>query len=88
MGALSADLDVRSTLSGGFHPSFNVGGEYVVGGTVPIRGGYEVDTASNQQFFSVGLGIFSQGSGIDFAYRHQVQGGTSNLLVLSIQTVL
>jgi hypothetical protein len=88
MGAFSADLDVRSSFVGGFKPSFNMGAEYLLGSLVLVRAGYEIDTLQSQQFFSVGLGLTSEGSSVDLAYRHEVQGGDSDLLVLSLKTQL
>jgi hypothetical protein len=88
MGLLNADVDVRSTLSNGFLPTVHGGVEAVLGNTValPVRAGYEVDTRADTQYFSVGAGVASEGSGMDLAYRHQVKGGSSDLLVLSFKT--
>jgi hypothetical protein len=85
LGALVADVDLRSQLSDGFKPTVNVGGEYAINNVIPVRVGYQVDTRQSAQFFSGGLGFTSQGIGIDLAYRHQLQGGSSDLLVLSLR---
>lgn len=53
---------------------FAVGGEYLVGDSVPIRGSYVKDDTRNASFWSAGLGYVSSGGfGVDASYRQRIE---------------
>jgi opacity protein-like surface antigen len=52
--------------------AYHGGVEWLIANTVPVRVGYEYNGITGHQYFSFGLGYFSNGSGIDLAYRHEL----------------
>lgn len=65
--------------------AYHGGVEWLIGQTFPIRLGYQFDGISNHQYVSGGIGWFVQGSGIDFAYRHELGGQEGRLLSLTLK---
>ena len=39
-----------------------------------MRLGYQCDGIANHQYLSAGVGWYTEGSGVDFAYRHELGG--------------
>ena len=68
---------VRFVYSGGI--------EWIALETIPIRAGYDYDTISHTQHVGFGLGYFSEGSGIDIAYRHEINGTNGHLVALTLK---
>ncbi len=65
--------------------AFSGGIEWLAGDTFPIRLGYSYDQMTNTQHVGFGLGYFSEGSGIDLAYRHEINGTNGKMLALTIK---
>ena len=55
---------------------------------VPLRIGYQYDDIMHHQYISAGVGWFNQGSGIDFAYRHEIGGTEGRLISLTLKLQL
>ncbi len=67
------------------------GVEWLIAQMIPLRVGYQYDGIAdpNHHYLSFGAGYFSEGSGIDLAYRHEVAGGLNGRqLVLTIKMQL
>jgi hypothetical protein len=75
-GLFSLGADVRADLGSptGAKPYYSGGLEYAFGGTVPVRVGYAYDTGARSHFLSGGLGLFTEGGGVDLSYRHELTG--------------
>ena len=59
--------------------------EWLAGDTFPLRIGYSYDQISGTQHVGFGVGYFSEGSGIDLAYRHEINGTQGKMLALTIK---
>jgi hypothetical protein len=81
--------DIRSTLrQDNGAPTLNVGGEVFIGQIVFLRAGYSHDFLQNGNFVTGGAGVFSQGAGVDVAYRHEFGGNGARLLALTLRLQL
>ncbi len=84
--AFSLALDVRGDFN---EPdprfSWGAGGEWVIGGVLPLRAGYSRDGISRVQRVSGGLGLNISGGGIDMSYSHELGGAKSRLLALTLR---
>lgn len=91
---------VSSLLAGQFTPTFELrsdvnekeprfaysgGIEWLIAQAFPIRAGYLNDRISKAQFVSGGIGYFSEGSGIDLSYRHELGGNEGRMLSATIK---
>jgi hypothetical protein len=65
--------------------AYHGGVEWLIANSVPIRAGYQFDGILNRQYLSAGIGWFSQGSGIDFAYRHELGGDLGRMVALTVK---
>jgi hypothetical protein len=54
--------------------SVSTGAEYIVADNFPIRAGYSYDGPRDVHAISFGFGFFLEGSGVDIAYRHEING--------------
>jgi len=81
-GLFSLGVDARMDFNG---PDprvlWSAGGEYVFGRGIPVRGGYSFDTLTGSHFLSAGAGLFTEGGGLDFAYRTELNGPARQLSV-------
>jgi hypothetical protein len=68
--------------------AYHAGIEWLIAQTFPVRIGYQFDGIANHQYISAGVGWFSDGSGIDFAYRHEIEGNKGQLLSLTLKLQL
>lgn len=70
--------------------AYHAGVEWLIAETFPIRLGYQFDgiATGNHQYLSGGIGWFSAGSGVDFAYRHELGGTKGQLLSLTLKLQL
>lgn len=68
--------------------AFHGGLEWLIAMTVPVRVGYQHDNIMNHRYISGGIGFFSQGSGVDFAYRHEIGGAEGRLVSLTLKLQL
>jgi hypothetical protein len=92
---------ISSLLAGQFTPTFELradfndplvarfafagGLEWLAGNAFPLRIGYSNDRIAHTQSIGGGLGYFSEGSGIDFSYRHEIGGTGGRMLALTIK---
>ncbi|MFT3841209.1 MAG: hypothetical protein QM723_29725 [Myxococcaceae bacterium] len=65
--------------------SFNGGVEWIAFDAFPLRVGYDYDQISHTQHVGMGLGYFSNGTGVDIAYRHELNGTNGHLLSLTVK---
>ncbi len=65
--------------------SWGAGGELVLGGVFPIRGGYSFDALSQARRVSGGLGFLIDGGAVDASYSHELGGAKSRLLALTLR---
>jgi hypothetical protein len=86
---LTPAFDVRADFNGPA-PRFAYHGglEWLIAMTVPIRAGYQYDGIQNHHYVSGGIGWFSEGSGVDLAYRHEIGGAQGKLLALTLKLQL
>lgn len=68
--------------------SYRGGVEWLVAQSFPIRVGYQYDGIVNKQYFGGGIGWFSEGSGIDLSYRHELSQGDGHLVSLTLKLQL
>lgn len=86
-GSLNLAGDVRADFPKGEarHLIYGVGAEYLVADSLPLRAGYTYDALTKQDQVGVGLGIVSEGSGLDLAYRQDLGDSKGRLLALTIR---
>lgn len=88
---LSPAVDVRMDFNE-INPRLAVhaGIEWLIASSFPIRIGYQWDgiAVTNHHYISGGIGWFSEGSGIDFAYRHEIGGLEGRLISLTLKLQL
>lgn len=86
---LTPCFDLRADFNQGT-PRFAYHGglEWLIAMTVPVRLGYQYDGIMNHHYISAGLGWFVDGSGIDFAYRHELGGAEGRMLALTLKLQL
>lgn len=84
-GLLSIAADVQSELGNALNPSYAAGIEYIVGQATPLRAGYTYDSRRGTHLVSAGLGLLTEGGGIDLAYRHELGGAQSRLFALTLK---
>ncbi|MBS1150590.1 MAG: hypothetical protein H6Q89_2288 [Myxococcaceae bacterium] len=65
--------------------AFSGGMEWLIADTFPVRVGYSYDQMAGTQHVGFGLGYFTEGSGIDLSYRHEINGTQGKLLALTIK---
>jgi len=74
-GLFSLGVDARADFNTEVpHILWSGGAEYVLGRSVPVRAGYAYDTGRGSHFLSFGLGFFTEGGGVDLAYRTELNG--------------
>lgn len=88
---LSPAIDVRLDFNERI-PRWAIHGgvEWLIANMVPIRAGYEYDGIANphHHYISFGAGWFYEGSGIDIAYRHEINGLNGREIVLTLKLQL
>ena len=68
--------------------AFHGGIEWLIAQMIPLRAGYQYDMIGGHQYVSGGVGYFSQGSGVDVAYRHELGGLNGRLVSLTLKLQL
>ncbi|MFO0600845.1 MAG: hypothetical protein U0228_36380 [Myxococcaceae bacterium] len=68
--------------------AFHGGIEWLIAQMIPVRAGYEHDGIANHDYISFGTGYFSSGSGVDIAYRHEINGQNGRLISLTLKLQL
>ncbi|MGV3623471.1 MAG: hypothetical protein ACO1OB_21815 [Archangium sp.] len=88
---LSPAVDVRMDFNE-VNPRLAVhaGIEWLIANSFPLRVGYQWDGIAqpNHHYLSGGIGWFYEGSGIDFAYRHEIGGNEGRLISLTLKLQL
>lgn len=88
-GQLSPCFDLRADFN---QPTprfaFEGGLEWLIAQLIPVRAGYQYDAIGGHQYVSGGIGWFSDGSGVDVAYRHEIGGLNGRLISLSLKLQL
>jgi hypothetical protein len=86
-GELALAVDARGDfITGGASTfTYNAGLEYLLGQAFPVRVGYTYDGFTGNSLLGLGLGLVSQGTGIDLAYRHDFGDGKGRLVALTIK---
>ncbi len=86
LGQLTPSFDLRMDFN---QPqarlAYHGGVEWLIAQTFPVRVGYQFDGIANHQYLSGGIGWFVEGSGIDFAYRHELGGQEGRMLSLTLK---
>lgn len=62
--------------------------EWLISNTFPVRLGYEYDGIYNHHYLGGGIGWFSDGSGVDLSYRHEIGNQNGRMLVLTLKLQL
>lgn len=67
-------------------PRFTIGtgAEFLLADNFPLRAGYSYDGPRDVHAISFGLGFFMEGSGVDLAYKHEING-PGRILALTIK---
>jgi len=88
--AFDLRMDFNQIVGGVMIPrlAYHGGVEWLIAQAFPIRIGYQFDNIQNHQYISAGVGWVSEGSGIDFAYRHELGGTEGRMLSLTLKMQL
>jgi hypothetical protein len=80
-------VDIRADFNDpkGARFAFSGGVEWIAFESFPIRAGYDYDQISHTQHVGMGLGYFSNGTGVDLAYRHEINGTNGHLLAITVK---
>lgn len=68
--------------------SFHGGVEWLISQTFPIRLGYQYDGIFNHHYIGGGIGWFSDGSGVDLSYRHEIGNQDGRMIALTLKLQL
>lgn len=89
LGQLTPAFDLRMDFN---QPAprfaYHGGLEWLIAEAFPVRLGYQYDGIMNHQYFSGSIGWFSQGSGVDVAYRHELGGQEGRMVSLTLKLQL
>lgn len=66
----------------------HAGIEWLISNTFPIRLGYQFDGIANHHYIGGGIGWFSEGSGVDLGYRHEIGGQEGKMISLTLKLQL
>ncbi len=89
LGQLSPTFDLRMDFNGPqTRLAYQGGVEWLAGMSFPLRLGYTYDGIENHQYIGGGLGYFSEGSGLDVSYRHELGGAQGQLIALTVKMQL
>lgn len=85
-GQLTPCFDVRADFNAAT-PRFAWSGgvEWMLSMSYPLRAGYERDDITGHQYVSGGVGIFDEGSGVDFAYRQELGGDGGRMVAMTLK---
>jgi len=64
---------------------YGVGAEYLLSGSVPVRGGYQVDDVLKTRWWALGLGYVSSRMAVDVGYRQSVKDASARTFELSLK---
>jgi hypothetical protein len=90
LGLITPEFSLAADVQGNFNGprpayAFSGGGEWVLGGVLPLRAGYMRDLINGGAFIGAGMGFLVQGGALDLSYRHELGGSSSRLLALTIR---
>jgi hypothetical protein len=86
-GLLTLAADVRADFQTNARTTFTYSGglEYLFGQSFPVRAGYTWDGFTRSSQLGVGIGLMTQGGGLDLAYRHDIGGEEGRLVALTFK---
>ena len=86
-GILTAAADVRADFTTNATRTFTYSGglEFLIAKQFPIRAGYTWDGFTRSSQLGMGIGLMTQGGGIDLAYRHDFGGERGELVALTVK---
>lgn len=86
-GVFTAAADVRGDFTTQAQSTFTYSGglEFLIAKQFPLRAGYTWDGFTRSSQLGFGLGLVTQGGGIDLAYRHDLGGEGGKLLALTVK---
>lgn len=86
-GQFTPTVELRTDFNdpSGTKVHFSGGLEWLAGDTFPLRIGYSYDQISGTQHVGLGVGYFTEGSGVDLSYRHEINGTEGKVLALTIK---
>jgi hypothetical protein len=64
--------------------TIGAGAEFLLADNFPLRAGYSYDGPREVHAISFGVGFFLEGSGVDVAYRHEING-PGRMLALTVK---
>ena len=71
---------------------YRVGTEFLIADSVPVRGGYEANQATDAQFFSFGVGFLqtegARGNQLNLSYKQRIDVSEESVLALGITMFL
>lgn len=87
VGMLNLAADVRADFETNNRTTLTYSGglELVLGQSFPVRAGYTWDGFTRSSQVGVGLGLLTQGGGLDLAYRHDFGGEDGRLVALTFK---
>lgn len=80
--AFDAHFDINKSY---LRMAYHGGAEWLIAKMVPVRLGYEYNDIVGAQYVSGGIGYFSAGSGVDIAYRHELNGRGGKMVTLTLK---
>jgi hypothetical protein len=83
--SLEGDVNADFTTYDETSLSFHGGGEFLIGGVVPLRAGYVYDQAFERQAVSFGAGFLSPEFAIDASMRLSVKGPVATAIILGVR---
>ncbi|HET9451153.1 MAG TPA: hypothetical protein VFO83_09740 [Aggregicoccus sp.] len=88
-GLFTLATDVRADFTGErTRWNYGAGLEYILAEAIPVRVGYSYDTFDRGSELGTGIGIMSEGGGVDFSYKHDFSDRGSRLLAITLKVQL
>jgi hypothetical protein len=88
-GLFTLATDVRADFTGErTRWNYGAGLEYILGEAIPVRLGYGYDTQDRSSELGAGIGVLTEGGGLDFSYKHDFGERGSRLLALTFKIQL
>ena len=88
VGPVRIASEVRSDIGNGpLHPIWNSGLELLLGPALSLRGGWEWQEPTHQNFLSSGVGLVFGTVGLDVGWRHGLSGA-GDLMVIGVRVAV
>jgi opacity protein-like surface antigen len=86
-GVFNVAADVRADFETDNRTTFTYSGglELLLGQSFPLRAGYTWDGFTRSSQIGAGIGLMTQGGGLDLAYRHDLGGEGGRLVALTLK---